>query len=259
MADVMIAAGVVLVLFGLLSPLLLRERNDSREYVCKEHLRRFATLATEIAENRAGFLPVGNADEPNGVYPWLISSILDIPLEEVLPKLFCPNSQFIDDIADGNVTVVVKRWRNDLNADGEPPQVVVYYLGELYAYQPGFVDKRGSVRPRRYTYATRRPLAGHPPTLTADGQIILPEGGCKQNMVFEDCHVEDYLRMRALTDDHPYLNDNGDHAASHREEDSIVLRGDLTPGGQKIGESAAFESVGDPQRVTSPAQSVQQP
>lgn len=233
LADVTVAVGVLLVLFGLLSPALRSDRDRSRREQCAKKLLRVGTWLHEAAELHGGLLPAVQADEPMGKMAWLLSEQSGMPVEQAYSAFFCPNSPLADAIAKGDVKLRVKGWPEMRNADGESRRLVILFLGEMYAFQAGQLDKRGSVRPLRLTLSTYRPIASHAPTITVDGRVNFDPQGCRNQMIFQDMHIGPYQPIGALEGDDPFLNDNGEHAASDREDDVTLLRGNVTPFGPR--------------------------
>lgn len=244
MADLTIAAGVLLVLFGLFSPALLGSRESSRQQLCNHNLRGVATLCLERAELQGGHVPPVQPDEPMGKLAWSLTGGSGKSFENSYSRFFCPNSPLANALADGKIKLRIVNWPEVSDADGESRKFVVHFLSDMYAFQSGHLDKRGSIRPVRLTLSTFKPLASHAPIITRDGAVQPNPSGCGGRMVFEDCHVGLYSPVGPLAGDDPFLNDNGEHAASDRENDVILLRGNVTP----IGVRREFRSVPERQR-----------
>jgi hypothetical protein len=230
LADLTVAAGVVLAVSMLLFPAMQQSRDTARRRDCQHNLGQLGTLLATYAEDHGRYYPqVGPLDNA-GIFAVRLVDGGYIDAEGLSRLLVCRASPLADDVAAGHVVVHIPNFAQ-LQAVGEQQLPEVRRLmGGTYAYRIGYV------RGNRY-YTIRRtgdglsPLVADAPSFAASGVKMANHSGRGQNVLYQDQSVR-YQRDCTIPGkkDHLFLNEVGVPAAGRGARDAVLGRSEATPG-----------------------------
>ena len=219
LADLTIAVGIGLIVFGLLSPSLLKSREDSRRVVCANNLRSVGTWLTNYADrDPQGHFPKILPGQNAGMFALILAERGGVNRNPLQQSLICPTQ------STGEITIRIPSIR-ELQT-GEPLRVakLVLRLGGNYAYNIGWIDAYGELHPLKLAGRTDVPMLGDAPN-PADGFRGGNHTDNGQNFLLKSMEV----RFVCNPDD-PNIYDNwnlnhdNQHAASRSEDDNVLLR-----------------------------------
>jgi hypothetical protein len=105
LADLSVAAGVMLALSMLVFPALRDSRDGTRRNVCQNNQYQLWALVTRYAQDHGGFYPQVRPNETAGVFAVRLIEKGYVPKEELAALLICPASPVADQIRAGEFTI----------------------------------------------------------------------------------------------------------------------------------------------------------
>lgn len=230
----MVAAGAILLAVGaLLMPALVESRATTRRLQCESNLRDLGLALQNYHEvNRRG-LPHIDYHENAGMFVVSLSESGVISRKELTHLLVCPSTRLAKDVFSGAIVMNIPTREKLGQMDPAALAALQKVMAGSYAYQFGFVDE--DKRYRKMPFVNRRdyPMLGDKPNLKSDGWQSSNHGPCGQNIVGQDGSVTFHTRCKSKKSalGHPFLNDEGQHAAGRGSADSVLGRSEATPAG----------------------------
>lgn len=219
LADIIVAAGICAAAAVLFFPAIASSRQQAALAQCQNNLRQIGVALTQHSEQNGGQFPEVPANgklAAAGIYaPVLFEDrLLNDPR-----TMICPSSN----LADRRDVYRVPTWAQLEAAEGNQLQMLLREMGGSYGYVFGYVDKDGNYHA---THNRRRPtfaVAADAPSLHLAGRQSANHGGCGQNVLYEDGHVQFVSRCRPVdSSDELYLSDRGFVEAGRHWNDSVV-------------------------------------
>lgn len=225
MADLLMAAGIFLAATMLFWPAMNQSRFAARVAGCQDNLRRLGVALANYSTQYPGQFPAASISghlNQAGMYAVILHEDGFLPQTRVL---ICPASPLADRAGDFHVP----KSRELLEAQAEQLAALRRMMGGSYGYSLGYFV-RGQYQPPKDLRRARQALMADAPSPTSRYRISLNHGGCGQNVLFEDLHVQ-YLttcKARGCTD-HIFVNDEGQAHAGLHERDSVIGASDDIP------------------------------
>ena len=231
LADMVVAAAVLLAIGTLLMPALVESRAATRRMQCQNNLRELATALTNYQQLQ-GQLPHIRLDENAGMFVVKLADSGVISRDELAHLLLCPSTQQADDVFHGKIVMWIPTVQ-EINAMDRSELVrIKETMAGSYAYQFGYMDK-GDYHAMPFVGRRDLPMLGDKPSKSVNGWQSSNHGACGQNIVGQDCSVRFTSRCKSQKSSigHPFLNDDGQHAAGRSIKDSVLGRSEATPSG----------------------------
>jgi prepilin-type processing-associated H-X9-DG protein len=197
-ADVVVAAGLVLLAVGLAAPVVYHWQHQRGTIACQENLRQFF-VALASYRDQSGAYPDPSREAPRNVAGLVVPILADagvlppsfsVRCPEVGPHLGCP------------VTLAGLRAMSDTDFQQQAPNLAL-----CYAFTLGYRDPGGAYHgPWQLPGSSLPILADRPPSEAITGNSV-NHGGAGQNVLFLDGHVR-FLPQRTAgdPDDDIFLN-----------------------------------------------------
>lgn len=227
-ADMAVAAGIFLAATTLLFPALQHSRNTARIAGCQNNLRQLGTSLAEYSQFNGNYFPsIPSAGKlaAAGLYAVQLAEKKLLPEEQLL---LCPNSPLAAQPETCNSFHVP--CRKDLEtASGAKLASLQKKMGGSYGYTLGYLQD-GEYRSVQNQGRSNFAIMADAPSLDLEGRHSMNHGGCGQNVLFEDGHVNYVTNcMQDDSADHIYLNDDGLMAAGTHEQDSAIGSSHTSP------------------------------
>lgn len=221
MADLAMAAGIFLAATLLFWPAMSQSRFAARIAGCQNNLRQIGVGLADYSTLFHGQFP---APAPTGNLNWAGMYAVILREEGMLPKthvLICPSSNLADQPDDFRVPTL-EELQTLLATHAEQLAKIRKTAGGSYGYSLGFYIDDQYHAPTNLCRRTHA-LMADAPAPTTPYRHSLNHGGCGQNVLFEDLHVEFLPSCKAKgCNDHIFVNDAGwAHAGLHLG-DSVI-------------------------------------
>jgi hypothetical protein len=226
-ADMAVAAGIFLAATTLLFPALQHSRNNARIAGCQNNLRQLGTSLAEYSQFNGNYFPsIPSAGKlaAAGLYAVQLAEKQLLPEEQLL---LCPSSQLAAQ-REGSGSFHVPCRKDLESASGAQLASLQKKMGGSYGYTLGYLQD-GEYRSVRNLGRSNFALMADAPSLDLEGRHSNNHGGCGQNVLFEDGHVNYVTNCMQDEADHIYLNDDGQLAAGTHEQDSTIGSSHTSP------------------------------
>ncbi len=219
LADVVVAAGVCAAAAMLFVPAIANSRQQAAIVQCQNNLQQLGVALVRYSPNHQGEFPLVPAVGKmsfSGVYAPLLK---EAGLLEDDNVLLCPTSP----IAAEKDDFVVPTTEEILQADGKELTLLQRKLGGSYGYALGYQNDDGQYCANLNRNRPRFALLSDAPSLHLKDRTSANHGGCGQNVLFEDGHVE-YLKGCCMTEtaDNLFLSDRGFVEAGRHYNDAVI-------------------------------------
>ena len=220
-ADMAVAAGIFLAAGMLLLPAIQQSRVIAQRTDCQNNLREIGRALEKFSETRNGLFPAIPAEGNQAVAGIFSLRLLEGGFLNSSEPLFC-GSQSQQRGAEGKDQFRIPSSEELDQANGEQLVRLQRMLGGSYGYSLGHAVN-GRYRPVRNRGRANFALVADAPCNELDGFRSSNHGGCGQNVLFEDGHV-DYMKncARAGCSDHIFLNDADVMAAGLHPDDAVI-------------------------------------
>ena len=233
--DLVVAGAILLGIASLLLPALVESRRTARRTQCEDNLKEIAAALFRFHDAQRQGLPHVEFEENAGIFVVKLAESGAIDRQQLAHLLVCPSTQLADDVFQG--TVVMKVPTRQALADMDPESLADLRarMAGSYAYQFGFVDpndEKEEYQPMPFVGRSDVPMLGDKPQLTDVGWRSSNHGDCGQNIVHQDGSSRFTSGCEAKSSiGHPFLNDEGQHAAGRGTHDAVLGRSEATPAG----------------------------
>jgi hypothetical protein len=218
MADLAMAAGIFLAATLLFWPAMNQSRFAARLAGCQNNLRQIGAGLADYSDIFHGQFP---APSPRGEMNCAGMYAVILQQQGMLPQthiLICPASA----LADGADDFRVPAPREIIALGPEQLAQLRKRVGGSYGYSLGFFVNGQYHAPPDLRRATQA-LMADAPAPTTPLRHSLNHGGCGQNVLFEDLHVEFLPTCQAKgCKDHIFVNDEGRPHAGLHLGDSVI-------------------------------------
>ncbi|MGD9721033.1 MAG: hypothetical protein AB7O59_03145 [Pirellulales bacterium] len=239
MADMVVAAGIFVAAALLFFPAVSQSRFAARVTQCQDNLRRFGMALNTYSEAHGGFYPNVPAEGPCAAAGIVAVKLRDMGLLDSSDLLICPAS----DLADNPEAFRIPTEQEIYAVRGAQLAEVRKRMGGSLGFNLGFYSNGKYYSPRnlhrvRYAVAADQPSAEAP-------YHSQNHGGCGQNVLFEDQHVEYLTTCRARgCRDHIYTNDEGVVGPGLHLHDAVIAPSHASPrpSGKQLLEVRAVET-----------------
>jgi hypothetical protein len=233
--DVAVAAGILLAAAAVFFPAVNHARAMARRAGCEDNLLQLGAAMLSYSEDHDGEFP-GIEAKPQlsvaGVYAPKLISGRRIDNDRAF---ICPASAMVDE----RDTFRVPSVEQLLEATADQLAQWHRTMGGSYAFSLGYRDSNDAYRPARNKHRIHYALLADVPNLDGpnlDGSdeeglvhVSLSHGGCGQNVLFEDGHVE-YISTCTCTlagcNDNIFLNAHGKIEPGVNADDAVLGRSD---------------------------------
>ncbi|MEX2111746.1 MAG: DUF1559 domain-containing protein [Pirellulales bacterium] len=224
MADMVVAAGIFLAASLLFFPAMSQSRFAARVTQCQNNLRSFGMALNNYANIHRGFFPNVPLEGRCSAAGVVAVRLRDLGFLEGKGIVVCPASSLADEAAVFEIPTAAELE----SASDEQLPVLHRRMGGSYGFNLGYVQDGRYFSPRnlhraRFAVMADSPSA-KPPYHSAN------HGGCGQNVLFEDGHVQ-YLttcRAHGCRDDF-YTNDKGVVGPGLHMYDAVIGSSDTKP------------------------------
>ena len=225
-ADLVVAAGVLVGASLLFIPAVSQSRYSTRVSGCQNNLRQLGVALVNYSESNDRYFPHVPSKGPlaaAGVYAQTLvqSGFLDDP-----HLIICPASALAENAHTFHVPTT-----EEMHA-AEAPRLVELQreMGGSYGYTLGYVSK-GRYRPTKNFGRSSFALMADTPKCAPAGDIVTDNhGGAGQNVLFEDGHVAHLTgRTSEGCGDDIFLNDQGEVCAGTHRDDAVIAPSPARP------------------------------
>lgn len=225
LADLAMAAGIFLAATLLFWPAMNQSRFAARLAGCQNNLQQLGMALSTYSTQFPGQFPVAPVSSNQnraGMYAVILREQGFLPKTHVL---ICPASALADRVDDFRVPTSKELSQ----AQAERLAALRRQMGGSYGYSLGFIVN-GRYHPPRDLRRATRALMADAPSPTTPYHHSLNHGGCGQNVLFEDLHVQFLTTCKAKgCNDHIFVNDEGLVRAGLHEGDSVIGASDDRP------------------------------
>ena len=216
MADLLVAAGIFLAATLLFWPAMNQSRFAARLAGCQDNLRQLGVALSTYSTHYLGQFPAapitGDLNRA-GMYAVILQQDGLLPQAHIV---ICPASSLAERPGDFRVPTSQEL----LQARAEHLAELHRLMGGSYGYSLGCFVK-GQYQPPTDLRRARQALMADAPSPTH--RTSLNHGGCGQNVLFEDLHVQYLTTCKAKgCNDHIFTNDEGLARAGLHELDSVI-------------------------------------
>ncbi len=218
LADMVVAAGIVLAAGMIFFPAVSHSRYAARLAACQNNLRQIGTSLVQYSGLNDGFFPAvpshGNLSAA-GVYG---PTLTEKQILKDHSTLVCPAS----DLATRADKFRVPTMAELQKAQGAELTRLQQAMGGSYGYHLGYVSN-GENRPTKNLGRSNFALMADAPQVQRTGQQSPNHGGIGENVLFEDGHVVYQTTPTTRGGaDNIYLNDRGQVAPGLHKDDSVI-------------------------------------
>jgi type II secretory pathway pseudopilin PulG len=230
LADLTVAAGVVLAVGMLMFPAMQESRDSARRRDCQHNLGQLGTLLATYAEDHGRYLPQVGPQDNAGIFAVRLVDGGYINSDELGRLLVCRASPMANDVAAKRVVIRIPNLAQLRTVGQRQLPEVRRLMGGTYAYRIGYVQGNRYYG-IRHTGDGLSPLAADAPTFDTSGVKIANHGGYGQNVLYQDQSVR-YQHNWTIPgrNDHLFLNAVGVPAAGRGARDAVLGRSEATPG-----------------------------
>jgi hypothetical protein len=231
LTDWAVGAGIILLLGTLLLPALHKSRRAARLATCQDNLREIGAALVVYAQQGDRGLPHIGYHENAGMFVVELASSEVIHPQIIAVRIVCPGSPLADDVFQGNVVMKVPTRAELALLNPKALKAKRMHMSGSYAYQFGYVDNQGEYRRTPFVDRGDAPMLADAPSPSVEGFQSANHGGCGQNVLNQDLSCRYFSLCIPTPDDHPFLNEEGRHAAGRSSRDTVMGRSEATPAG----------------------------
>lgn len=225
MADLAVAAGIFLAATLLFWPAMNQSRFAARLAGCQDNLRQLGVALSTYSTHYLGQFPAASITSDlngAGMYAVILREDGLLPQTHIV---ICPASP----LAERQGVFLVPTLQELLQAQAKHLAEMRRMMGGSYGYSLGCIVE-GQYQPPRDLRRARQALMADAPSPNAPHRSSLNHGGCGQNVLFEDLHVQYLTTCKAKgCNDHIFTNDEGLARAGLHELDAVIGASDDSP------------------------------
>ncbi len=238
LADLTIAAGVLMALGMLLLPAVRESRDAARRLKCQNNLKNLGTALVEYSERYGQGLPHIELGENAGSFVLDLAESNLLSREALYELLVCPSSPLADAVFAGSARIHIPTQQQLDQASPEMLALVRKWMAGSYAFRIGYRDKRGRYRHVEFSNSPNAPMLADAPSISVAG-FQSPNHGCAgQFVVFQDLSVRYFKQCSPNENTNFFLNDDHQHAAGRHIRDVVLARSEADPAGVTHAEKA---------------------
>ena len=215
--DMVVAAGIFFAATMLFFPAVNQSRFAARVTGCQNNLRQIGTALRSYSTMYGGYFPTPQLDSQDAAAGMYVPCLIEHGLLEGAHLVVCPASPLADRVVQFRIPT-----RQEIHEASASERPRLHALaGGSYGYTLGYVSKgryRATKNLGRPTFAIVADAPNPSPPYHSHNH-----GGCGQNVLFEDMHVQ-YLttcKAHGCTDD-IFTNDAGQVAPGLHAEDAVI-------------------------------------
>jgi hypothetical protein len=230
LADITVAGGVFLAISMLFLPALRQSRDAARRTDCAENMHQLGVMLISYAGNHCDFFPVCARNENAGMFAVHLVEDEYARQEELAELLVCRSSQLADAIDKKQLAVYVPTMCELGSSNCRKRCGWKKTMGGSYAYQFGYMDGERYCAVRNEN-SCRKAILADGPSDELEHHLSANHGGCGQNTLFQDGHVE-FVTSCTLPEEQQdwiFLNHAGQEAAGLNRFDTVLGRSEATP------------------------------
>ena len=232
LVDMTVAAAIFVAVGALLFPAILESRRSARRIQCQSNLQQVGGALIKSIEVGNRNLPHIDFHERAGMFVVELAERGTIDRQELAQFLVCPGSELADKVFEGRTVLRIPSPEELGELSREALTELHGHLTGIYAYQFGYLDSNGTYLPMPFVGRSDATMLGDSPNLSATGAESSNHGRCGQNILSQDGSVKFLSTCKSNSCiGHPFLNDQGEHAAGRGQRDNVLGRSDATPAG----------------------------
>jgi hypothetical protein len=190
--DVIVAGGVCAAAAMLFVPAIANSRQQAKLVACQNNLRGLGLSLVRYSRDHDGAFPLVSDSEKLGVSGIYAPLLKEAQLVENDNWFLCPASRLAAETCEFRVP----SSQEVLSAEGKQLELMQRRMGGSYGYAFGYVDEQGAYCANVNRNRPRFALLADAPSLHLADRQSANHGGCGQNVLFEDGHVEYLMRCR---------------------------------------------------------------
>ena len=218
LADGIVALGICAAAAILILPAIANSRRQAAISQCQNNLRQIGQALVDYSYDHHGQFPLVPAAGNLGVagfYAPLLKEANRITNDNVF---LCPGST----LAEAEGEFVVPNSEEVLQQQGKTLLASQRKMGGSYGYAFGHQDDNGLYCANVNRSRPRFAILADSPSLHLKDHKSANHGGCGQNVLFEDNHVEYLKRCCASETDNLFLSDRGFVEAGRHWNDAVI-------------------------------------
>ncbi len=218
LADVLVAAGILIAGTALIVPAIEQSRENSRIATCGNNLRELGVALVQYAERNNGYFPRVPDQGPLAVAGIYAPTLAEGGFIDNSRWVVCPGSRLAEQ-GDFRIPGLAELKGAGV---GEALNRLRATMGGSYGYTLGYVES-GRYRPTKNLHRWYYALMADAPSKLLPNIRSQNHGIRGQNVLFEDGHVA--FLIKPEPDDRPdnvFLNDTGVVAAGAHLDDAVV-------------------------------------
>jgi hypothetical protein len=219
MADLLVAAGVMIAASLLFFPAIASSRYQAHRTACQYNLQQLGTALTGFSEQHDGYLPLVPISGNRSVGGVIASMLKDEGFLLDTRCVICPASPLARNLDGWRVASLDEFDR----AEGKTLAMLQRMVGGSYGYPLGYMEN-DQYRPIKNRQRPDFALIADAPSADLPGRRSANHGGCGQNVLFEDGHVAYIVgcRMGELGDD-LFHSDRGFVEPGRHADDAVIV------------------------------------
>jgi hypothetical protein len=223
LVDFVVAAGVVAAAALLFFPAILNSRYQSELAHCQNNLRQFAVALSHYAENSNGFFPQVPTQGNRAVAGIYAPMLFDQGYFDEPRAVVCPSSL----LSQARFQLPALKEIDD--AQGEELSRLQALAGGSYGFNLGHLEN-GDHSATRHEGRSNFAIMSDAPSEHLNGRMSANHGGCGQNVLFDDLHVDYLIECKARNcGDVFFLNRIGIVAAGIDRNDAVIGSSSAAP------------------------------
>lgn len=226
-ADMTVAAGVVLAVGMLLLPALRDSRVASRRVACQNNMKEVGFTLANYSETHNRYMPVIKRGENAGMFTVRLVSGRFIDRQRLARLVVCPSSHLADQIHAKQFVVRIPTLDELQQATRQQKVVLCRTMGGSLAYRLPY-RQGNQLRMVRNTYQSNIPVLSDAPRGDRTNYISRNHGGDGENVLYQDLSVRYVVGSLAspISGDHLFLNDEGYPRPGQLPTDTVLARSD---------------------------------
>ena len=224
--DMTVAAGVCAAAVLLFLPAIAQSRHQASLVHCQNNLTSLSTAFSSYSNLNGGFLPAIPAEGKFAAAGIYAPTLLEQGYVENCDNFFCTNQAKQNESATPAPLIPTRAQL--AAAEGRLLAELLKRMGGDYAYTLGYVSN-GQLRPVRNEHRANFAILADSPNLNGASRTSLNHGGCGQNVLFEDGHIQYVVGCQLGCGDNLFLNDAGFAEAGNHADDSVLGHSSMPP------------------------------
>lgn len=225
LTDMLVSVGVCAAAVLLFLPAIAQSRHQASLAYCQNNLRTLSTALTSYSDVNGGFFPAIPAEGKAAAAGYFGTALHDQGFLTDGSKLLCTRKP---SGSQGELDRSIPSLAEVTAAEGRELADLIKRMGGDYAYVLGYVDDGKLFAVRNHSRPTFAILSDAP-NLGGASRTSLNHGGCGQNVLFEDGHVQFVVGCQLGCGDNLFLNDAGFPEAGTHPDDAVLGPSSMPP------------------------------